>query len=82
MLAGGEAKTAAATAQIKWLEEQLLPKFAPTDAQLAALGQARANVVKEALLSEGAIDPTRVFVATDKSFAPKDEKVRMELAVK
>jgi hypothetical protein len=82
MLAGGEAKTAAATAQIKWLEEQLLPKFAPTEAQLAALGQARANVVKEALLSEGAIDPARVFIATDKSFTAKDEKVRMELAVK
>jgi hypothetical protein len=82
MLAGGEAKAAAATAQIKWLEEQLLPKFAPTDAELAALGQARANVVKEALLSEGAIDPGRVFVATDKSVTAKDDKVRMELAVK
>jgi outer membrane protein OmpA-like peptidoglycan-associated protein len=59
-----------------------LPKFAPTDAQLAALGQARANVVKEALLSEGAIDPARVFVATDKAVTAKDGKSRMELAVK
>lgn len=82
MLAGGEAKTAAATAQIKWLETELLPKFVPTDAQLAALGQARANAVKEALLSEGAIDPGRVFVATDKTVTLKDDKARMELAVK
>nr|WP_310523305.1 DUF748 domain-containing protein [Polymorphobacter sp.] len=82
MFAGGEAKAAANAGQIKWLEEQLRPKFAPGDAEMAALGQARANAVKEALLGEGAIEPTRVFVATDKAVTAKDGKVVMELAVK
>ncbi|MBC7522105.1 MAG: DUF748 domain-containing protein, partial [Sandarakinorhabdus sp.] len=82
MLAGGEAKATANTAQVKWLEEQLRAKFAPADAELAALGQARADVVKQALLSEGAIDPSRVFIATDKAVTAKDDKVWMELLVK
>jgi hypothetical protein len=82
MLAGGEAKAAANTAQVKWLEEQLRAEFAPADAELAALGQARADAVKQALLSEGAIDPGRVFIATDKAVIAKDDKVRMELLVK
>jgi hypothetical protein len=82
MLAGGEAKAAASTAQVKWLEEQLRPKFAPGEAELAALGQARADVVKQALLSEGAIDPGRVFIATDKAVTAREDRVRMELLVK
>ncbi|MFZ4688721.1 MAG: DUF748 domain-containing protein [Polymorphobacter sp.] len=82
MLAGGEAKAAAAAAEVKWLEEALRPKYAPTDAELAALGQARANAVKEVLLADDVIAPTRVFVATDKTVAPKDGKVVMELVVK
>jgi hypothetical protein len=82
LFAGAEAKAAAAAGQVKWLEQQLRPRFAPTDAELAALGQARANVVKEALLGENSIEPTRVFIATDKTVRAKDAKVEMELAVK
>ena len=65
-----------------WLETALRPKFAPTDAQLAALGQARADAVKQALLTDAAIDPARVFVATGKSVTAKGDDVQMELAVK
>jgi hypothetical protein len=82
MLAGADAKAVANAAQVKWLEEQLRPKFAPGEAELAALGQARADLVKQSLLAEGAIDPGRVFVATDKAVTAKDDKVRMELLVK
>lgn len=82
MLAGGEAKAAANASQVKWLETELRAKYAPTDADLAALGQARADAVKGALLGDGTIEPTRVFVATDKTVKAKDGKVEMELAVK
>ncbi len=82
MFAGGEAKKAAAESQVKWLEEQLRPKFTATDAELEALGQARAGAVKEALLSEGAIAPERVFVSTQSTVKAKDGKVEMELQVK
>ena len=81
MLAGGAAK-AAATAQVEWLETELRPRFAPTDAELAALGQARADAVKDALLGEGSIPPTRVFISTASTVKAKGDKVEMELAVK
>jgi hypothetical protein len=38
--------------------------------------------VKDSLLGENAIDPTRVFIATDKAVTAKDGKVVMELTVK
>jgi len=82
VLAGGGTKAAANAAQVKWLEEQLRPKFAPGEADLAALGQARADAVKQALLSEGAIDPGRVFIATNKAVTLYEDKERMELLVK
>ena len=82
MLAGGAAKAAAATAQVEWLETELRPRFAPTDAELAALGQARADAVKDALLGEGSIPPTRVFISTASTVKAKGDKVEMELAVK
>ncbi len=82
IFAGGEAKAAANAAQIKWLEAELRPKFAPTPTDLAALGQARAAAVKAALLSENAIDPARVFITTDKAVTAKNDKVVMELTVK
>lgn len=82
MLAKGDAKAAARTAEIAWLETELRARFAPTDAELAALGQARADAVKQALLGENSIDPTRVFVSTAASVKAKDAKVEMELMVK
>jgi hypothetical protein len=82
MLAKGEAKAAARTAEIAWLETELRAKFVPSDAELAALGQARADAVKQALLGENSIDPTRVFVSTAASVKAKDAKVEMELMVK
>ncbi len=82
MLAKDDAKAAARAAEIAWLEIELRAKFAPTDAELAALGQARADAVKQALLGENSIDPTRVFVSTAVSVKAKDAKVEMELMVK
>ena len=81
-LAGGDAKDAANASQIAWLETELRPKFAPTDAELAALGQARADAVKQVLLGDGSLPPTRVFIAGDKAVTAKDGKAQMELSVK
>ena len=82
LFAGGEAKSAAHDSQIKWLETELRPKYAPTDLQLAELGQARASAVKEALLGDQGLAAERVFVNTGASVVAKDDKVQMELAVK
>ena len=45
-------------------------------------GQARADTVKQALLGENRIVPTRVFVSTATSVMAKDAKVEMALMVK
>ena len=82
LLAGREAKESAAKTQITWLEAQLRPKFAPTDAELAELGQARAAAVEAALLDSSGLDPARVFISTASSVVAKDGKVEMELKVK
>lgn len=81
-LAGGDAKDAANASQIAWLETELRAKFAPTDSELAALGQARADAVKQLLLEDGSIQPTRVFIAGDKSVKAAEAKAQMELSVK
>ena len=63
-----------------WLEAQLRPRFAVTDAELVALGRARALAVQDALLSDGQIDPARVFIITT---PPKDaDVVRMTLSLR
>ncbi len=82
LFAGGAAKAAAADSQIQWLEQELRAKFTPSDNDLAALGQARAAAVKEALLAEGSIAPTRVFVSTASGVKAKGDSIEMELAVK
>lgn len=82
MLAGGAEKDAARSAQIAWLEGQLAPKFVPDDAALKALGQARADAIKQALLADGGIPPERVFIAADQGPALRDGKVTVELKVK
>ncbi len=79
-LPGGDAKL---SAQSDWLEAQLLPRFAPDAAALAALGAARADAVKTALLAAGALAPERVFVNTALAVAPAaDGGLRMELKIR
>jgi uncharacterized protein involved in outer membrane biogenesis len=65
-----------------WLTDALLPRFAPSDAELAALAQARAEAVQSALLSGGELLPERVFITGVAPVAPKEGRVSLELAVK
>lgn len=69
-------------AAIAWLEEQLRPRYKVDQAELIALGQARAVAVQESLLAGGELDPTRVFMAAGQSSVAKDGVLRMELALK
>jgi hypothetical protein len=59
--------------RIVWLQTELAPRFAPTPLELATLGQARANVVKEALLAGGSPEVPAAPAAGDASAAPGTE---------
>lgn len=76
----GEEKAARHARESEWLMAELRKSFAPTSDELAALGKARAESVRQALL-EGAtpVDPARLFVSGRDSAVEKDGKARMEL---
>jgi len=81
--AGWKQKRAAKkSAEVAWLEAQLRPKFRASTAELDALGQARGEAVQDALLKNGTLDPTRVFLSTKAPLIEHEGKVRMELAIK
>jgi hypothetical protein len=68
--------------ETEWLRAQLRTAFAPSAAQLAALGLARATAVRDALLADKSVDPGRVFMATALTAAPMDGHSRLELKLK
>jgi Domain of Unknown Function (DUF748) len=70
------------SAESEWLKAQLLPKFQPTAAELAALGQARGEAVQDALLKGGTLEPSRVFLTPNSPLQNKEGMARMELAMK
>jgi uncharacterized protein involved in outer membrane biogenesis len=65
--------------QSQWLRGELLRNFLPTNAELAALGTARANAVRGALLADGSVDPARVFMSAGVTEAADEGHSRMEL---
>jgi hypothetical protein len=70
--------------RISWLREQAIGRIEVTDADLEALGQARAAAVQEALLVGGQIDAGRVFIVRQPETQRKDapaQQVQMKLAV-
>lgn len=68
--------------EVRWMRDELRTAFAPGDAQLAALGTARATAVRDALLAGGAIDPARVFMAGGMSASAAGGKSRLELKLR
>jgi uncharacterized protein involved in outer membrane biogenesis len=62
-----------------WLEQQLLPQFAPNAQARDALGQARAQAVQQAVLANTALAPQRVFLVNQASGGGAEGAVRMEL---
>jgi uncharacterized protein involved in outer membrane biogenesis len=67
--------------ELAWLRGELLPLFTPDDAALAALAQARAQAIQQALLAGDALAPERVFVTAAAAVAPRDAQVPLELAL-
>ena len=65
--------------KVTWLQQQLLPQFAPSQADRDALGQARAQAVQSAVLANAELKPDRVFLVNQVSGGGLDGKVRMEL---
>jgi uncharacterized protein involved in outer membrane biogenesis len=68
--------------EAQWLRAQLQTAFAPSTAQLTALGSARAVAVRDALLTGSTVDPARVFMATAMTVTPTDGHSRLELKLK
>ena len=75
-----ETKEARRTREIDWLTTELRTSFTPSADELAALGKARAEAVRVALLEGGTtVDPARLFISARDSASEKDGKARMEL---
>jgi hypothetical protein len=66
-------------AKVSWLEQQLLPQFAPKNAERDALGLARAQAVQSAVLADTELKPERVFLTNQVSGGGAPGTVRMEL---
>ncbi len=65
--------------KLAWLQQQLLPQFAPSQADRDALGLARAQAVQGAVLGNPELKSDRVFLVNQVSGGGLDGKVRMEL---
>lgn len=66
-------------ARAQWLEEQLLPHYAPSATQRDELGRARAEAVQSAVLANPELKPERVFLTNQASGGGPPGSVRMEL---
>ena len=66
-------------AREKWIEDQLLPLYAPSATQRDELGMARAQAVQSAVLGNAELKPERVFLTNQVSGGGPDGSVRMEL---
>jgi uncharacterized protein involved in outer membrane biogenesis len=62
-----------------WLEQQLLPQFAPGRQQRDALARARADAAEAAVLADKDVPPMRVFLTNATSGSGAGTAVRMQL---
>jgi uncharacterized protein involved in outer membrane biogenesis len=66
--------------ETQWLHGELRKSFMPGNAELAALGTARATAVRNALLADGSsVDPARLFMSAGMTETANDGRSRMEL---
>jgi hypothetical protein len=69
-------------AAIADLQAGLLTHFQAGDADLQALGKARAQAIQDALASAGQIEPERIFIVNAPPQTAAGDTVKVELAVK
>ncbi|MFQ3666014.1 MAG: DUF748 domain-containing protein [Sphingomonadaceae bacterium] len=75
-----EDREARRTRRADWLEAELRADFAPADAELAALGRARAEAIRGVLVdAQTPVDPARIFLAANASGKEQDGRTRIEL---
>jgi uncharacterized protein involved in outer membrane biogenesis len=77
----GGAKPDANQAAVGWLEEKLRARIAVTDQDLKQLGRVRAEAVQAALLGDGKIEPSRIFVTAQPPLDATTAPVRMKLSL-
>ena len=77
-----EARAAAERAELEFLEAAARKAVTADDGALEALAESRARAIERALLAGGELEPNRVFLARNGKLAPKDGKLRFELALK
>ena len=77
-----KAKPELAAAQADFLSQELHRHIAIAEGDLTAIGQQRAEVVQQALLTDTQLDPGRVFLAVSDKAKNADGKVRLELSLK
>ena len=65
--------------ETQWMRGELRKSFTPSNAELAALGTARANAVRGAILADGSVDAARVFLSADATESANEGRARMEL---
>jgi uncharacterized protein involved in outer membrane biogenesis len=66
-------------ARLGFVQSALLENLKPTPAALDALGQQRANAVRDALLSNKELTPERIFIVAKPMEAASKGSVRMEM---
>jgi uncharacterized protein involved in outer membrane biogenesis len=64
------------------LEAALQARLVVSDDELAALGKARATAIQDALLTDGAVDPERIFVTNAPPAAADAQQLRLDLTLK
>jgi len=79
--ARAEAKMLRQSAAIEYLQKEARTHLQVSEADLDALGLARATAVERALLADSGLDPARVFIARNGKVSPQDGKVRFQLAL-
>ena len=79
--AGKKKEPADLDAAIADLEAALVNHLQIPDADLEALGRSRAQAIQNALLSNGQIDPARVFIVNPAPKPDSGDTVKVELAV-
>lgn len=77
----GEKKALREQARLDWLQSALLQRFQPSAGDLQALSRARADAIQGALLGGGELDPTRVFISTNRTGVEHEGQVRVELGL-
>ncbi|MFO0449056.1 MAG: hypothetical protein ACK52I_10425, partial [Pseudomonadota bacterium] len=69
-------------AALEYLEQTARAATVVGEADYEALGQQRAEAVQRALVGDGQLEPSRLFVVKNGKVAAKDGKVRLELGLK